>query len=506
MSRSPVPAGRARRCGLRLVAGFAAAMLVLLTAAGAFVYWRVEYALDRGLDTELRGRRPRHRPAGGRRRDRRLARRGRRDRHRSGRWSTRRDGPRPWGLGPGADGVRALVGGRTSGRAPASRTVDVGSILPVADAPYRVRVTAARAAAGTRPYLLVGVRRDHRDEALRELLLQMSLAGLGALVGGLPRRRPARPAGACGRSSATGAGPPRSPPGPGDRRLEVPPGRDDEVTRLGHTLNEMLDALEEVAGPRAPVRRRRQPRAAHPADPAARRIQLARRRPRRVAEHEAVLDELAVDVARLADLADQLLDLDRGLRSTPASATPTSVVAGLGSSAGGPPAPTTPTSVVLEQPAGRGRRRPCAAPRPGADGHQPARPTRCVHGGGTGAARVHDATARTPSCRSSTPGPACRPTCSPRRPTASAAHPRRAARPGAGLGLALVEQVVTAAGGELRLCHAGRTTPWASPSGAGVRARDRMTVTVLLPVVSAPRSGPSGSRTSAPPPAGPTPR
>ena len=39
---------------VRLVAGFAAAMLVLLTAAGAFVYWRVEYALDRGLDGELK--------------------------------------------------------------------------------------------------------------------------------------------------------------------------------------------------------------------------------------------------------------------------------------------------------------------------------------------------------------------------------------------------------------------------------------------------------------------
>jgi hypothetical protein len=37
----------------RLVAGFVVAMLVLLVAAGAFVYWRVEYALDRGLDDEL---------------------------------------------------------------------------------------------------------------------------------------------------------------------------------------------------------------------------------------------------------------------------------------------------------------------------------------------------------------------------------------------------------------------------------------------------------------------
>ena len=38
----------------RLVAGFVAAMFVLLTGAGVFVYWRVEYALNRGLDGELR--------------------------------------------------------------------------------------------------------------------------------------------------------------------------------------------------------------------------------------------------------------------------------------------------------------------------------------------------------------------------------------------------------------------------------------------------------------------
>ncbi len=39
---------------VRLVAGFSVAMLVLLIGAGAFVYWRVEYALDRGLDSELK--------------------------------------------------------------------------------------------------------------------------------------------------------------------------------------------------------------------------------------------------------------------------------------------------------------------------------------------------------------------------------------------------------------------------------------------------------------------
>lgn len=38
---------------VRLVAGFLAAMVVLLTAAGAFVYWRVQFALDRDLDSDL---------------------------------------------------------------------------------------------------------------------------------------------------------------------------------------------------------------------------------------------------------------------------------------------------------------------------------------------------------------------------------------------------------------------------------------------------------------------
>ena len=37
----------------RLVAGFSATMLLVLTAAGGFVFWRVQYALDHRLNTEL---------------------------------------------------------------------------------------------------------------------------------------------------------------------------------------------------------------------------------------------------------------------------------------------------------------------------------------------------------------------------------------------------------------------------------------------------------------------
>jgi two-component system OmpR family sensor kinase len=53
------PARRSRRwwnrlpLRIRLVAGFAAAMLLVLTGAGAFVYLRVQYALDLRLDEDL---------------------------------------------------------------------------------------------------------------------------------------------------------------------------------------------------------------------------------------------------------------------------------------------------------------------------------------------------------------------------------------------------------------------------------------------------------------------
>jgi hypothetical protein len=39
---------------IRLVVGFVGAMIVVLMAAGAFVFWRVEYALDQTLDQDLR--------------------------------------------------------------------------------------------------------------------------------------------------------------------------------------------------------------------------------------------------------------------------------------------------------------------------------------------------------------------------------------------------------------------------------------------------------------------
>ena len=173
---------------VRLVAGFAAAMLVLLAAAGAFVYWRVEYALDRGLDTELARRAATHRATG---RDRRDA------------------SPRPTAADAtgaawqvlDADGAvldrrglgarrrplvpRARSAGSTGTRRPHPRrrqpAARLGRALPGAGHPAR---TATR-----RRTSLVGVRRDHRDEALRELLLQLAVGRAAAPGGGLAGRR-----------------------------------------------------------------------------------------------------------------------------------------------------------------------------------------------------------------------------------------------------------------------------------------------------------------------------
>jgi signal transduction histidine kinase len=287
---------------VRLVAGFSAAMLVLLAAAGAFVYWRVEYALDRGLDTELRQAAsviaPLVRPDG----------------TVSSRAAADATGV-AWQVldgtgdvldsgGPAPDRRLAAVGDVDAG------TFDIGSMLPASDEPYRVRVSRVPDVAPP-TYLLVGVRRDHRDEALRELLVQLTVAGLVALViasavGYVLARLALDPVERYRRRAdeIAAAGRP-------DLRLDVPADRDDEVTRLGHTLNRMLVALQGA------LEREREfvDDASHelrtPLTLLKARIQLTRRRSRSVAEHERALDELEVDVARLADLADQLLELHR---------------------------------------------------------------------------------------------------------------------------------------------------------------------------------------------------
>jgi two-component system, OmpR family, sensor kinase len=286
---------------VRLVAGFSAAMLVVLVAADAFVYWRVDYALDRGLDSDLSHAR-----------------------------SALEDGVRATGRVDDAAAATAVgavfqvlaADGRVLQRGPgtpdralvpldrlgAEDHVNVGALLPVSPDPLRLLITRETTAGGAEVYLVVGVRRDHRDEALRELLAQLALASLGALVvtgfvGDRLARSALRPVERYRRRAEQIAG------GVSGLRLDVPAERDDEVTRLGHTLNDMLDGLDHALA----SERRFVDDASHelrtPLTLLTSRLQLAQRRARTVEEHEVVLAELAVDVERLRELADQLLQL-----------------------------------------------------------------------------------------------------------------------------------------------------------------------------------------------------
>jgi signal transduction histidine kinase len=482
---------------LRLVAGFLAAMLVLLTAAGAFVYWRVEYALDRGLDTELNQATTTITPLV----------------DKTGHVAS----PDPadatgtsWQV---LDGTGAITD--SGGPVPATPMVtardlervgtgtltkDIGDFLPAVDEPYRVHLTALEPTSGAsganqsaRVYLLVGVRRDHRDEALRELLLQLAVAGLGALViaavvGDLLARAALRPVERFRRRAQDIAG------GANGLRLEVPVGRDDEVTRLGHTLNEMLAALERSLD----HERRFVNDASHelrtPLTLLKSRIQLARRRPRNAEEHERILDELAVDVARLADLAEQLLALGSAAQGTEGAAEVNRVVSAVVERRRlARPDQAHQITLELATPSAHALIEPLALERI---------VTNLVENAFThGEPPVHVRVARAPSApaltRNNSPlpatgqdwivvqvedsGPGMPPDLLAQATDRFTRSPEARTRPGAGLGLSLVEQSVTAAGGEVRLCYQGVHTHHGRPVPAPCNHEQSMTVSVILP-------------------------
>jgi signal transduction histidine kinase len=470
---------------VRLVAGFVLAMLVLLTAAGAFVYWRVEFALDRGLDTELDQATAVITPLV----------------DESGHVTSPAAAD---ATGAGWQVLDAsgqvLDSGGTAPTAPLVQahdldqagtgtvTRDIGKLLPITDKPYRVRITALDPPGR---HLVVAVRRDHRDEALRELLLQLAVAGLGALavaavVGDVLARAALRPVERYRRRAAEIAG------GAHGLRLEVPPDRDDEVTRLGHTLNDMLAALERSLE----HERRFVNDASHelrtPLTLLKSRIQLARRRSRTVAEHEAALDELAVDVARLADLAEQLL--------------------ALGAAEGAAGADTDVPGLVRAVVARRSLDRPESADNPSLDvpdtalraavdpqtleriltnlldnaflhGAPPIHVrVRAVPNEGGGATTFGTEAPGWAVIEVGDAGPGMSTSLLAEATNRFSRSAEARARPGAGLGLAIVEQLVRAAHAELRLCYRGDHVTHGQPvPTVECDHGPSMTATVILP-------------------------
>jgi signal transduction histidine kinase len=462
---------------VRLVAGFSLAMLVLLAAAAAFVYWRVEYALDRGLDGELEAATGVIEPVIGS--DGSVTSRATATATGTGWQVLDREG-RVLDSGGPAPATSLITLSQLDQVGTEGRTFDVGSFLPIADEPYRVRVTALpRGADRAAAYLLVGVRRDHRDEALRELLLQLTLASLGALVvaslvGDALARLALRPVERYRRSAADIAA------GASGLRLAVPAARDDEVTRLGHTLNEMLGALEQSLE----RERRFVNDASHelrtPLTLLKSRIQLTRRRPRSVEEHERALDELEVDVTRLAHLAEQLLALSQRPPGAEVSAD-VSTAAGSVVDRWLAAHPERAGDVRLLSPADRvtaaidstALERIVTNLLDNAFAHgRPPVPVAVRCEAGYGVLEVADS------------GPGMPADLLERATRRFSRAVEARSRPGAGLGLSIVEQLVTGAGGELRLCHDGRHVSRGTRTGVPCRHRPAMTVTVVLPLAN----------------------
>jgi two-component system, OmpR family, sensor kinase len=187
--------------------------------------------------------------------------------------------------------------------------------------PLRVLATplASAGPVGRPAVLVVAVRRDQRDEALRELIAQLVFANLAALaIASLIGYRLARAAlDPVERYRAQSA---RVAAGATGVRLDIPAG-DDELTRLGRTLNDMLTALDTALE----RERRFVSDACHelrtPLTLLAAELELALRRPRSAAELEAALRAAATDTAGLIALADTLLAV--GVQAAPDAATPT---------------------------------------------------------------------------------------------------------------------------------------------------------------------------------------
>ena len=104
-----------------------------------------------------------------------------------------------------------------------------------------------RSPSGTR-YVASAISRRKHDEALRELLLQLAIADLAALVAAsFVGYRTARAAlDPVERYRRTVERLERGSDVPHER-LPVDTDRDDELTRLGHTFNDLLDRLEDAA-------------------------------------------------------------------------------------------------------------------------------------------------------------------------------------------------------------------------------------------------------------------
>jgi signal transduction histidine kinase len=282
----------------RLVLSVAGTMAVVLILSGGFVFWRVQFALSRQVDQDLDAYQELVEQA------------------LSAGQTAPSDTPGEsyqvydeQGTVVGGDAVGRLVGRAAVAAAYAGdeQRRDVGRLLPPSRRAYRV-VTSRLEAPGQRLVVAYAISRHKHDEALRELLLQLLIAdtvtlAAASVVGYRTARAALNPVERY-RLAAERAG------AETDLRLPVAERREDELSRLGHTLNGFLDRLRqsnererqflgdashELRSPLALMRTELEWALMHADDQA---------------ETAACLESLRGQVERLIVLSDSLLDLE----------------------------------------------------------------------------------------------------------------------------------------------------------------------------------------------------
>ena len=290
---------------IRLALAFSVVMALVLAATGIVVYVRVADAVDRTLDAELRSRAARD--AIGLRNGAlpRLV-----------RSTDAGDETLTQVLGSGGQ----LIGSndedwqRPALNAQAAASLTAGGVLFDASPPdepdERWRLLAVPLAErGSRFVVVVGKSREDHDEALASLRTELLIGGpiallLASLAGYRLARAALRPVESMRqRAAEISASTPR-------QRLPVPRSHD-EVSRLGETLNGMLDRLEAgLAHERAFVadasHQLRTPLARLKVD-----LEVAAQRRRSPEEYEDLLHAAIQETDRLAQLARDLLALAR---------------------------------------------------------------------------------------------------------------------------------------------------------------------------------------------------
>jgi heavy metal sensor kinase len=289
---------------VRVTLAFAAVMALLLAALGLFLYLRLGSDLNKEIERGLRSRAA-DITAVVRQADGALA--------RSGRNTLTEDGEN---LAQVVDSSGRVVDSTPSARSPVLSRSDLeraleGTILldgRYGDDPVRLLATPVDAQR-KRLVVVTGASTEEREEALNSLLgllliggpvalLLASLAGYGAAAAALRPVERMRSRAATITDAAPG------------QRLPVPPA-EDEIGRLGHTLNDMLGRLEEAfARERAFVadasHELRTPLAILKGE-----LELALRAGRTRDELEAALRSAAEETDRLVQLAEDLLVIAR---------------------------------------------------------------------------------------------------------------------------------------------------------------------------------------------------